>query len=129
MMADAQNEKLIAEARMMDSQTRAMAEQAKIELEQAKLGMQQGQVDPIKIAEMQLRQQEMNQRQQDAMLDAVNRKRDRESRERLATVKLTEELIRNPEGLGIAQSIIRPDMMQRLEGNEQSLDGTKTGEV
>ena len=129
MMADAQNEKLIAEARMMDSQTRAMAEQAKIELEQAKLGMQQGQVDPIKMAEMQLRQQEMNQRQQDAILDAVNRKRDRESRERLATVKLTEELIRNPEGLGIAQSIIRPDMMQRLEGNEQPLDGTKTGEV
>jgi hypothetical protein len=129
MMADAENERLVAEARMMDSQTRAMAEQAKIQMEQAKIGMQQGQVDPIKMADLQLRAQEMQQRSQDAMLDAVNRKRDRESRERLAAVKLAEELIRNPEGLGIAQSVIRPDMMQRLEGNEQTLDGTKTGEV
>lgn len=132
MMADAQNEKLVAEARMLDSQTRAQESQMKMQLEQAKLAMESGQngvMDPLKAADMQLRQQELQQKGQDAILDAMNRKRDRESRERLAAVKLAEELIRNPQGLGIVQNVIDPNMLQRLEGTEAPLDPNKTGEL
>ena len=132
LMADAQNEKTIADARMLDSQTRAAESQMKMQLEQAKLAMEQGQngvMDPLKMSEMQLRQQEMNQKQQDAILDAMNRKRDRESRERLAAVKLAEELIRNPQGLGIVQNVIDPQMINRLEGVEEPLDPNRTGEL
>ena len=63
------------------------------------------------------------------MIDAVNRKRDRESRERLASVKLAEDLIQNPQGLGIVNSVIDPQMIQRLETNEPTLDGRQTGEL
>jgi hypothetical protein len=132
MMADAQNEKTVADARMLDSQTRAAESQAKLQLEQMKLAMEHGQngvMDPLKAADMQLRQQELQQKGQDAILDAMNRKRDRESRERLAAVKLAEELIRNPQGLGIVQNVVDPNMLQRLEGTEAPLDPNKTGEL
>jgi hypothetical protein len=132
MMADAQNEKTVADARMLDSQTRAQESQMKMQLEQAKLAMEHGQngvMDPMKAADLQLRQQELQQKGQDAVLDAMNRKRDRESRERLAAVKLAEELIRNPQGLGIVQNVIDPDMINRLEGTEAPLDPNKTGEI
>jgi hypothetical protein len=79
--------------------------------------------------QMQIQQQEIAQRGQDALLDAVNRKRDRESRERLAAVKLAEEAARNPQGLGIMQGMLTPDMLARLEGNEPTLDGRQTGEL
>ena len=129
MMADAQNEKTIADARMLDSQTRAQESQAKLELERAKLGMDQNQQDPMKMADMQLRAQELQQKQQDALMDAVNRKRDRESRERLAAVKLAEELIRNPQGLGVVGNVLDQSMIQRLEANEPTLNGQQTGEI
>ena len=58
-----------------------------------------------------------------------SRKRDRESRERLAAIKLAEELMRNPQGLPLAQQVLDPEMLQRLEGNEPTLDGTQTGEI
>ena len=132
MMADAQNEKTIADARMLDSQTRAQESAIKMQLEQAKLAMEHGQngvMDPIKAADMQLRQQELVQKGQDAVIDAINRKRDRESRERLAAVKLAEELIRNPQGLGVVQQVIDPNMLNRLERTEAPLDPNQTGEL
>lgn len=133
MQAKLANAKTTADARMLDSQTRASTEQAKIQLEYAKLQSEQAsqnpQADPMKMAELQVQQMEIEQRQQDAMLDAVNRKRDRESRERLAALKLAEELIQNPQGLGIVGNILDPNMINRLEANEPTLDGTQTGEV
>jgi hypothetical protein len=127
------NAKTTADARMLDSQTRAQESQAKIQLEYAKLQSEQAaqnpQADPMKMAELQTQQMEIQQRGEDAMLDAVNRKRDRESRERLAAIKLAEELIQNPQGLGIVGNIIDPNMINRLEANEPTLDGTQTGEV
>jgi hypothetical protein len=133
MMAKAKNDELVAQARMMDSQTRAKESEARIQLDIAKLQAEQddkvNQVDPIKMAQIQTQQMEIQQRQEDAMIDAVNRKRDRESRERLATVKLAEDLIQNPQGLGIVNSIIDPQMIQRLETNEPTLDGRQTGEL
>jgi hypothetical protein len=77
--------------------------------------------DQLKMAELQLKQQELQEKQTDSMMDALNRKRDRESRERLAAVKLAEDLAANPAGIPIVQSIIPNDMLQRLEQNEQPL--------
>jgi hypothetical protein len=77
--------------------------------------------EQIKMAELQLKQQELQEKQTDSMMDALNRKRDRESRERLAAVKLAEDLAANPQGIPIVQSIIPQDMLQRLESNEQPL--------
>jgi hypothetical protein len=77
--------------------------------------------DQIKMADLQLKQQELRDKQQDNMMDAINRKRDRESRERLAAVKLAEDLAANPQGVPIANSILDPGMIQRLEANEQPL--------
>jgi len=77
--------------------------------------------DQIKLADIELRKQELSDKQQDSMMDALNRKRDRESRERLAAVKLAEDLAANPAGIPIVQSIIPQDMLQRLESNEQPL--------
>jgi len=133
-MANIQAKQKEADARMLDSQTRAAESQARLQLDQQKLQMEMGGglnggIDPEKAMQFQIQQAEIQQRQQDALLDAVNRKRDRESRERLAAVKLAEEAARNPQGLGIIQGIIPNDMLARLEGNEPSLDGTKTGEL
>ena len=77
--------------------------------------------DQLKIADIELKRQELQEKQQDSMMDAMNRKRDRESRERLAAVKLAEDLAANPAGIPIVQSIIPQDMLQRLESNEQPL--------
>jgi hypothetical protein len=133
-MANIQAKQKEADARMLDSQTRAQESQARLQLDAQKLQMEMGGglnggIDPEKAMQFQIQQAEIQQRQQDTLLDAINRKRDRESRERLAAVKLAEEAARNPQGLGVMQSIITPDMLARLEGNEPGLDGTKTGEL
>ena len=130
-MAKAQNDKSNAEARMMDSQTRAAESQARLELDHMRLQMEMGkdQGDPAKMAQIQTQQMEIQQREKDTMYDAINRKRDRESRERLAAIKLAEELMRNPDGLPLAQQVLDPQMLARLEGNEPTLDGTQTGEL
>ena len=130
-MAKMQIDKSNADARMMDSQTRAQDAQARIELDHMRLQMESSrdQGDPAKMAQVQTQQMEIQQRNQDTMFDAINRKRDRESRERLAAIKLAEEVMRNPDGLATAQQFIDPQMLQRLEGNEPTLDGTKTGEL
>jgi hypothetical protein len=77
--------------------------------------------DQLKIADIELKKQELQEKQADSMMDAMNRKRDRESRERLAAVRLAEDLASNPAGIPIVQSIIPQDMLERLESNEQPL--------
>jgi len=130
-MAKAQNDKSNADARMLDSQTRAQESQARLELDHMRLQMemQRDQGDPAKMAQVDTQRMEIQQRNQDTMLDAINRKRDRESRERLAAIKLAEEVMRNPDGLADAQQFLDPQMLQRLESNEPTLDGTQTGEL
>ena len=78
-------------------------------------------LDQLKAQELQLKANEMQVKQQDQMMDALNRKRDRESRERLAAVKLAEDMAANPQAAGLVQSFLSPDMIQRLESNEQPL--------
>ena len=119
------------QSKQADTQIKSALAQAEIQLKQAqaneiKANAQMGQgSDPIKMADMQLRRQEMMQKQEDAELDAVNRKRDRESRERLAAVKLAEDVVANPQGLGVIQQMLPQDMISRLEDNEP---GLKSGE-
>jgi hypothetical protein len=78
-------------------------------------------VDQLKAQELSLKQNEMELKQQDAVMDAMNRKRDRESRERLAAVRLAEEMAQNPAAIPVVRNFLSPDMIQRLESNEQPL--------
>ena len=130
-----------SQARMLDAQTRAQIAQADIALANARAqealsragagpngGVTGGGTqDQIKLQEMNLQKQELDQKQQDAILDAINRKRDRESRERLAAMKFAETAMQNPQALGVGQQIIRPDMLQRLESTEAPLQPTPKG--
>ena len=118
----------------MDAQIKQAMAQADMQLKGADLQLKQAQIaevqakgqadrtaDPMKMADLQLRQRELDQKQEDAELDAINRKRDRESRERLAAVKLAEDMAANPQGLGVVDQILDPGMVQRLESNEPKL--------
>jgi hypothetical protein len=79
--------------------------------------------DQIKMMEIQTDQKEMDFKERDNIVDAVNRKRDRESRERLAMMKLATEMADNPTGTKKAIDTIDPAMLTRLEGNEPDLPG------
>jgi len=136
--ANMANQSKEADARVLDAQTRAKQVEADIALTQAKTqeimanlgggmpGSEGGDSfqDQVKIAELKLQHQDMVQRSEDAALDAVNRKRDRESRERLAAMRFAETAMQNPAGLGIAQQLIDPEMLQRLESTENPLTPT-----
>ena len=112
-----------------DADTKRMLAQAKIqEVQQGGAGGGVKPANPMEAMNLQLKQQEIEQKSQDAMLDAENRKRDRESRERLAAVRLAEDMAKNPAGIPIVNSIIDPGLLQRLEANEPSLDTTAQGQ-
>ena len=85
--------------------------------------------DPMKIAELQLKQMELREKSKDSELEAMNRKRDRESHERLAAIKFAQDMAKNPQGLPIANSIVRPDMIQRLEENEEPMNVGQPGQL
>lgn len=113
------------DARMMNDQAKVANEQARLQLEQARAAaeLHRDQGDPVQQAQFRLQQAELMQKQQDNVLDAVNRKRDRESRERLAAVRLAENIAKNPNVLPIVNQLIDPNMITRLEGQEQPLPG------
>ena len=85
--------------------------------------------DPMKLAELQLKQMELKEKSKDSELEAMNRKRDRESHERLAAIKFAQDMAKNPEGIPIANSIVRPDMIQRLEENEDPMNVGQPGQI
>jgi hypothetical protein len=113
----------------MEMQIKAAQAQADIQLTQAKIAeinaktQMDNAPNPADMLDLQLRQQELAQKTQDAELDAVNRKRDRESRERIAAVKLAEDIAANPQSMQTVNQIIDPGMIQRLESNEPPLKG------
>jgi hypothetical protein len=99
-----------------EADAKTMLAQAKVQESQ----MQEGQApDPVKMAELQIEQREIEMRGADAKLDAFNRLRDRESRERLAAVRLAEDIAKNPASLPIIKQLIEPSMLSRLESQEQ----------
>jgi len=123
MMAKMQVEKQEADAKTMMAQAKMAQVQAQAKTANA---ASPGQApDPLKMAELKVRQEETIQKQQDSLLDAMNRKRDRESRERLAAIRLAEQLAQSPQEVPLVTKLIPADMMQRLEGNEPDLDPTK----
>jgi len=59
---------------------------------------------------------------QDDRFEAANRQRDRESKERLAAVKLAGEITKNPQALSIVSKVLPKDMLERLESNEPPIE-------
>jgi len=112
------NEKKIADAKAMLDQAKAMELHAK--MQQPQPGQQGGQMDPQMMANM-IKLKEIDMERQQMLLEATNRKRDRESDERLAAVKFAEDMAKDPQGLAIARSILEPGLLQRLEGNENPI--------
>lgn len=112
--------KLAIEKQKADADT--MRAQADVQKTMAEVGGQPGaEPDPLKVAELQLREREMGLKQADTQLEAVNRERERESRERLAAVRLAQDIAKNPMGLPIVQNMLDPEMLRRLQSNEPPL--------
>jgi hypothetical protein len=112
--------KLAIEKQKADADT--MRAQADVQKTMADVGGQPGgEVDPLKVAEIETRNREMAMKQQDMQLDSLNRERERESRERLAAVRLAQDIAKNPMGLPIVQNMLDPAMLQRLQSNEPPL--------
>ena len=109
--------------KQQDADSRAMVAQAQVQKAMTEDGGQPSVAppDPMKMAEMELQAKEIEQKGVDAHLDAVNRQRDRESRERLAAVRLAENIAKNPQVIPTLGSILKPDMIDRLEQNETPL--------
>lgn len=113
------------QAKAMDSQAKMLTAQAKMAEVQHKVS---GGENPqgSNEAEMQLemlkeqnRQKEIQVKAADTEMDNINRQRDRESRERLAAVKLAEQVMKDPmQGMAVVRDLISPSMLQRLEANE-----------
>jgi hypothetical protein len=120
----AQAAQMAGQAAMITAQSKMLEAQTKVEETKSKLGGGQG-LSP----EDQVKMAEIEQKNIDAQLDATNRKRDRESRERIAAVKLAEDLAANPAGLGVVRQILDPGMIQRLEGNEVPMTPTPGGVI
>jgi hypothetical protein len=85
----------------------------------------QPQPDPGQMAELHVKSKEIDSKAMEAQIDATNRQRDRESRERLAAVRLAEKMAENPMGLGVVNKMIDPGMLQRLEDNEKPVPGSE----
>lgn len=113
-----------AEADMMRAQSDQARAQADVQKTMAELnggGVDGQQYDPLKAAEIETKNRELMIKQQDSELEATNRERERESRERLAAVRLAQDIAKNPMGLPIVQSMLDPDMLRRLQSNEPPL--------
>ena len=114
-----------AQAKMADSQAKMITAQAKVAEVQHKInGGEDKQGDSpqeiqLKMLSEQNKANETEMKMKDSQMDSVNRLRDRESRERLAAIKLAEEVMKNPmTGMSVVNQLIRPDMLQTLEEKE-----------
>jgi len=117
------------QAKTLDAQSKAELAKANIAKIQSEIGMGQQGTPPDRqaMAEMQFQHKELNAKAQETQVDALNRQRDRESRERLAAVRLAEKMADNPAGIPIVHQMIEPEMIKRLENNEDTIPGTDQG--
>jgi len=130
--------------KQQDANTKQMLAQAKIAETQANIakdgqGQQGVPLDPNKLIDAQLKQAELKQKDADLQmkkmdimsdmrtemmndkenqLDNWNRRKDRESAERIAAVKLAQDVMKTPNGLQIMKKVIDPNMMKVLESKE-----------
>ena len=122
-----------------EADTKAALAQAKIAETQHKIQTDGGEApDPFKQAELAINAKELALKEKDIearlfeaqlaarddQFEAANRQRDRESKERLAAVKLAEDIAKNPEALSVINRFISPDMLARLESNEPPIEGS-----
>jgi hypothetical protein len=118
----------LAQAAGKEADAKMLLAQAKVEEMQRGPGPEVAAKDQINLQikglDADLKRQELQQKGADAQLDASNRKRDRESRERLSAVNMAINLAKNPAGIGIVNSVIRPGMLDNLENNERPIDPT-----
>lgn len=70
-----------------------------------------------KAVELKQKEQELEIKRADVELDSANRARDRESRERVAMAKIIQDAIQNPEGMGVAGPLLKPDFVNKLEND------------
>jgi hypothetical protein len=127
-MAQVQAAGKMADAKMIDAQSKAHLTQAQIGQIQNEIqtgGAGGNPADPMAGMELQVKQKEIDAKSQEALLDAVNRQRDRESRERLAAVRLAENTAKNPMGAGVINKMLDPGLLDRLENNEKPVPGTE----
>ena len=111
-MADIQLKQAELQQKQMEMEIKRM------ELEQA---LQLAQLDAqMRQAESQAKMQQSMLHQQDNRLDNWNRQRDRESDERVAAVRLAQEVMKTPGGEQVVNSMLSPEMLQNLESNETS---------
>jgi len=129
MPPEAQAKMAEIQIKQQDADTRRMDVEAKLQEAQMKAGAPGAPPDPIKMAELQMRQQELAANAQDVQLDAYNRQKDRESRERLAAVRLAEDIAKNPQALPIINQIIDPQMLRTLESNEPQIPPMAGGPI
>jgi hypothetical protein len=125
--------------KQIEAQTKAKTEDAKAqadmitakakaaEVQQGLGAAQQGQQapppSPIEIANFQLKKQQLDQDRQEDMLEAENRERDRESHERQSAAQLIMEIVKDPQALGVARSLMEPGFLHQLESNETPIKG------
>ena len=112
-MVDLELKKHEMQQRMMDAEIKHRDSQNRL-----RETMIQAQVD------QQSNQGEMQRamlKNQDDRFEAANRQRDRESKERLAAVKLAGEIAKNPDAVSMINKVIPKDMLRRLESNEPPL--------
>ena len=119
----------LATIKAMESDSQAKLITAKANAVKAQAAIQKneqgGQAAGPHPMEVQMQTQETQAKMMESRLDAVNRQRDRESRERLAAVRLAEKMAQSPEGIPIMQQMIDPGMLERLENNEKPIPGSE----
>jgi len=77
-----------------------------------------------KQAELEAARIETASKHQASVLDATNRQRDRESKERIAAVQLAEKIAETPGAMAIVNRMLDPGMLNRLEAQENPIEGT-----
>ena len=117
--AEAQAKQTDAQAKMLTAQAKMAEAQHKVNGGESAANQPNPQEMQLKMMSEQNKASETQQKATDMQLDALNRQRDRESRERLAAVRLAEEVMKNPaDGMQVVNRMLDPGMIQRLEANE-----------
>jgi len=111
-IANTQIKKQEADSRSKLAEARVAEIMAKIQAGNAQ--QQSGNPDELS-TEDRLKFMDLDVRVADIKLDAQNRAADRESRERLALLKLIEQLVADPSKIEIAQQLVSGDLVDKLE--------------
>lgn len=123
-MANMQIKKQEADTKAKLADAQVAKTQAEIQAMLTPEQQQQDMNDPVKMfeaqakaVELKMKEQELAIKQADIELDAANRVKDRESRERVAMAKIIQDSIQNPEGLGVVGPLLSPSFVDKLEND------------